>query len=111
LIRYFSITSPVAEADKADRNWINRKVYKEALKYYQEKTERSAREAFPIIKNIYEDKNNQFERSAIHRRCKIIKRGYWFEKAYESEGKQLIADFEKKSSLIYRWWSLEKALT
>jgi preprotein translocase subunit SecA len=37
---------------KADRNWINREVYKEALKYYQEKTERSAREAFPIIKNI-----------------------------------------------------------
>jgi preprotein translocase subunit SecA len=31
------------------------KVYKEALKYYQEKTER-AREAFPIIKNVYEDK-------------------------------------------------------
>jgi preprotein translocase subunit SecA len=35
---------------------LNRKVYKEALKYYQEKTERSAREAFPIIKNVYEEK-------------------------------------------------------
>jgi preprotein translocase subunit SecA len=46
LIRYFSITSPVAEADFFGLTEIELtgKVYKEALKYYQEKTERSARE-------------------------------------------------------------------
>jgi preprotein translocase subunit SecA len=67
LIRYFSITSPVVEADflRLTEIELTGKVYKEALKYYQEKTERSAREAFPIIKNIYEDKNNQFERIVV----------------------------------------------
>jgi preprotein translocase subunit SecA len=35
------------------------KVYKATLDYYTEKkTARSAREAFPIIKSVYEDQNN-----------------------------------------------------
>jgi preprotein translocase subunit SecA len=47
LIRYFSITSPVLESFlKATEIELTGKVYKEALKYYTEKTERSAREAF-----------------------------------------------------------------
>ena len=41
------------------------KVYKATLEFYTEKTERSAREAFPIIKNVFEDKNNQFERIVV----------------------------------------------
>jgi hypothetical protein len=45
LIRYFSITSPVVEASPEIE--LTGKVYKEALKYL-EKTERSAREAFPL---------------------------------------------------------------
>ena len=35
------------------------------LEFYTDKTERSAREAFPIIKGVYEDKNNQFERIVV----------------------------------------------
>jgi preprotein translocase subunit SecA len=40
------------------------KVYKEALKYYNENVS-VAQEAFPIVKNIYEDKDNQFERIVV----------------------------------------------
>jgi preprotein translocase subunit SecA len=103
LIRYFSITSPVAEADflRLTEIELTGKVYKEALKYYQEKTERSAREAFPIIKNIYEDKNNQFERIVVPFTdgVKSLSVVTDLKKAYESEGKQLIADFEKNITL------------
>jgi preprotein translocase subunit SecA len=103
LIRYFSITSPVSEADfmRMTDIELTGKVYKEALKYYQEKTERSAREAFPIIKNVYEDKNNQFERIVVPFTdgVKSLSVVTDLKKAYDSEGKQLIADFEKNITL------------
>jgi len=103
VIRYFSITSPVSEADfmRLTDIELTGKVYKEALKYYQEKTERSAREAFPIIKNVYEDKNNQFERIVVPFTdgVKSLSVVTDLKKAYDSEGKQLIADFEKNITL------------
>jgi preprotein translocase subunit SecA len=103
LIRYFSITSPVTESDfmRLTEMELTGKVYKEALKYYQEKTERSAREAFPIIKNVYEDKNNQFERIVVPFTdgVKSLSVVTDLKKAYDSEGKQLIADFEKNITL------------
>jgi preprotein translocase subunit SecA len=103
LIRYFSITSPISESDflKATEIELTGKVYKEALKYYTEKTERSAREAFPIIKNIYEDKKNQFERIVVPFTdgVKSLSVVTDLKKAYETEGKQLVADFEKNITL------------
>lgn len=67
LIRYFSITSPISEADFAKLTdiEITGKIYKETLAFYTEKTERSAREAFPIIKGVYEEPNNHFERIVV----------------------------------------------
>jgi preprotein translocase subunit SecA len=55
LIRYFSITSPVVEADflRLTEIELTGKVYKE-LKYYQEKTERSAKRF--LLSRIYTDK-------------------------------------------------------
>jgi len=77
------------------------KVYKEALKYYTEKCDRSAREAFPIVKNIYEDPNNQYERIVVPFTdgVKSFSVVTDLKKAYETEGKQLIADFEKNITL------------
>jgi preprotein translocase subunit SecA len=103
LIRYFSITSRVSESEftKATEMELTGKVYKEALKYYNEKCERSAREAFPIVKNIYEDKNNQFERIVVPFTdgVKSLSVVTDLKRAYETEGKQLIADFEKNITL------------
>ena len=103
LIRYFSITSPVtqAEFEKANEMDLTGKVYKAALQYYTEKTERSAREAFPIIKNVYEDKGSQFERIVVPFTdgVKTLSVVTDLEKAYQSEGKQLISDFEKNITL------------
>ena len=103
LIRYFGITSPISEADFAKLSDIEvtGKVYKEALAFYTEKTERSAREAFPIVKGVYEEPNNHFERIVVPFTdgIKTLNVVTDLKKAYESEGAQLIADFEKNITL------------
>ena len=103
LIRYFSITSPVSESDfnKLTDIELTGKVYKAALAYYSEKTERSAREAFPIISNVYEDKNNQFERIIVPFTdgIKSLNVVTDLKRAYDSKGNQLVADFEKNITL------------
>jgi preprotein translocase subunit SecA len=103
LIRYFSITSPVSESEFSKMNEIELtgKVYKATMAYYLEKTERSAREAYPIISNVFLDKNNQFERIVIpfSDGIKTLNVVTDLEKAYNTQGAQLVADFEKNITL------------
>ncbi|WP_426095539.1 preprotein translocase subunit SecA [Flavobacterium sp. DSR2-3-3] len=103
LIRYFSITSPVTESEftKLSEMELTGKVYKATLEYYTEKTERSAREAFPIIKSVYEDKNNQFERIVVPFTdgIKSLNVVTDLKIAYDTKGAQLVADFEKNITL------------
>ncbi|MCR4032236.1 MULTISPECIES: preprotein translocase subunit SecA [Flavobacterium] len=103
LIRYFGITSPISEADflKLSDIEVTGKVYKEALAFYTEKTERSAREAFPIIKGVFEEPNNHFERIVVPFTdgIKTLNVVTDLQKAYDTEGAQLIADFEKNITL------------
>ncbi len=103
LIRYFSITSPVSESEfnKLTEIELTGKVYKAASQFYTEKTERSAREAFPIISNVYEDKNNQYERIIVPFTdgIKSLNVVTDLKKAYETKGNQLVADFEKNITL------------
>jgi preprotein translocase subunit SecA len=103
LIRYFSITSPITESDFAKLTdiEITGKVYKAASQFYTEKTERSAREAFPIISNVYLDKNNQYERIIVPFTdgIKSLNVVTDLKRAFDTNGKQLIADFEKNITL------------
>lgn len=103
LIRYFSITSPVSESEfnQLGQNELTSKVYKSALQYYTEKTERSAREAMPIIANVYENEGNKFERIVVPFTdgIKTLNVVTDLKKAYETQGKQLVADFEKNITL------------
>ncbi|RAR46569.1 preprotein translocase subunit SecA [Flavobacterium lacus] len=99
LIRYFSITSPITESEfnKLSEMEITGKIYKAALAYYHEKNARDAREAFPIIKDVFENPNNQYERIVVpfsdgQKTLNVVTN---LKKAYETEGKQLVADFEK----------------
>jgi len=103
LIRYFSITSPVTESEfnKLTEIELTGKVYKAALNYYQEKNGRDAREAYPIIKNVFENPNNQYERIVVpftdgYKTLNVVTD---LKKAYESEGRQLVTDFEKNITL------------
>ena len=103
LIRYFSITSPVSETEfsKMSEIELTGKIYKATLAYYTEKTERSAREALPIIASVYEDKNNQYERIVVPFTdgIKTLNVVTDLKKAFDSKGSQLVADFEKNITL------------
>ena len=103
MIRYFSITAPVtaAEFEKLSEMEITGKAYKEAMAYYTEKTERSGREAFPIIANVYEQEGNKFERIIVpfSDGIKTLNVVTDLKKAYDTHGAQLVADFEKNITL------------
>lgn len=103
LIKYFSITSPVTETEFGMMNFLDiaQQVYSEAYKHYHEKMERAADAAFPVIKNVYEGQGNQYERIVVPFTdgIKTLNVVTDLKKAYETRGKQLIADFEKNISL------------
>ncbi|NVN18846.1 preprotein translocase subunit SecA [Muricauda sp. HICW] len=103
LIKYFSITSPIDEDEfkKLSFQQIANKVNDEAYKYYKEKMERSATVAFQVIKKVYEDESNKFERIVVPftdgiKSLNVVTN---LEKAYNTDGKQLITDFEKNITL------------
>jgi preprotein translocase subunit SecA len=103
LIRYLSITSPISQTDfdKLPDAKITSLVYNAATEYYNNKNTRDANEAFPIIKNVYENPNNQFERIVVpfSDGIKTLNVVTDLKKAYETHGKQLVADFEKNITL------------
>ena len=103
LIRYFSMSSPVTESDfeSQDIQKIAGEVYKAAYKHYQEKMARNAEIAFPIIKQVYEDPASKYERILVPFTdgVKSLNVATNLEKAYETQGKQLITDFEKNITL------------
>ncbi len=103
LIRYFSISSPISksEFEKMEFHEIAGKIYKAAYEHYQEKMIRNAEIAFPVIKNVYEHQKDQYKRILVPFTdgVKTLNVATDLEKAYETEGKQLIQDFEKNISL------------
>ena len=103
LIRTFSISSPVTESEfaKLNQQQIVAQTYKAAYAYYEEKVVRDAKEAFPVIKDVYENNNGQFERIVVpfSDGIKTLNVVTNLTKAYETEGKSLITDFEKNITL------------
>jgi len=103
LIKYFSITSPISEDEflKLGLQEIAGKLYKAAYEHYQEKIERNAAIAFPVIKKVYEDNANKFERIVVPFTdgIKTLNVVTNLQDAYESNGSQLVTDFEKNISL------------
>src|SRR5690606_20451489 len=103
LMRFFSISSPISKEDfeKKDTIAIAGKVYKAAYEHYQNKMIRNAEIAYPVIKNVYEKQKDQYKRILVpfSDGIKTLNVATDLEKAYQSEGKQLIHDFEKNITL------------
>ena len=103
LIRYFSMSSPISEAEfeRMDAQEIAGKIYKAAYVHYQDKMARSAEIAFPVIKNVYETQKEKYKRILVPFTdgLKTLNVATDLEKAYETQGKQLITDFEKNITL------------
>tara|TARA_B100000242_G_C43054946_1_gene493498 strand:+ start:1481 stop:4843 length:3363 start_codon:yes stop_codon:yes gene_type:complete len=103
LIRFFSITSPFSndEFENLDQNRIIDDLYNIVLKHYKKKNHENSLKVFPVVKNVFENPNNKFERIVVpftdgKKTMNIVTD---LKKAYESEGKELINDFEKNISL------------
>ncbi|MER3376437.1 MAG: preprotein translocase subunit SecA [Allomuricauda sp.] len=103
LIKYFSITSPISEEEfkKMSFQQIANTINDEAYDFYKQKMERSATVAFQVIKKVYEDESNKFERIVVPFTdgIKTLNVVTNLEKAYKTNGKQLITDFEKNITL------------
>jgi len=103
MIRNFGINDVISESDfnKDDVVTLANKLYEKAFNSYREKSERTAQEAFKVIKNVYENNNGSFERIVVPftdgiKTMNIVTN---LEEAYNSEGKSLIDDFEKSVTL------------
>ncbi|MCG2461937.1 preprotein translocase subunit SecA [Flavobacteriaceae bacterium F89] len=103
LIKYFSITSPISENDfgRLTGQEIANKTYKAVYEHYLNKMDRSASTAFRVIKQVYEDSANKFERIVVPFTdgAKTLNVVTNLKDAYESDGKQLVTDFEKNITL------------
>ncbi|PTX61516.1 protein translocase subunit secA [Kordia periserrulae] len=103
LIRYFSIASPITEEQfgTLTEEEIIGKVYTAAFKSYNEKMELNAEMVYPVIKQVYENPENKYERIVVKftdgvKELNVVSD---LKDAYESQGKQLVNDFEKNISL------------
>lgn len=103
LIRYFSMSSPITEAEfgKMGAQEIAGVIYKAAFKHYREKMQRAADLAFPVIENVYNTQRDKFKRIVVPftdgvKNLQVVTD---LEKAYETKGTQLINDFEKNITL------------
>jgi preprotein translocase subunit SecA len=103
LIRYFSMSSPISEAEfgKLTVQEIAGKVYKSAFEHYRAKMKRNAELAFPVIENVYLNQRDKYKRIVVPftdgvKNLQVVTD---LEKAYETKGTQLINDFEKNISL------------
>ncbi|MGB7394740.1 MAG: preprotein translocase subunit SecA [Pricia sp.] len=103
LIKYFSITSPIDETEfnRLGAREIATSIYSAIYKHYQDKMQRNAATALPVIKKVYEDSSNKFERIVVPFTdgIKTLNVVTDLQGAYESEGKQLVTDFEKNITL------------
>ncbi len=103
LIKYFSVTTEIdAESfESMPENEIIDKVYTVVLNHYLTKIENNAKLAYPVIKHVYEKQREKFKRIVVPftdgiKNLQVITD---LEKAYNSNGDQLVTDFEKNISL------------
>jgi preprotein translocase subunit SecA len=103
LIRFSSMTSPFSkeEFESMDENTLIDKLYEIIYAHYQDKISRSAVAAFPVIKDVYENEGDKYERIVVpfSDGTKSLQVVTNLKNAYESEGKELVKDFEKNITL------------
>ena len=103
LITTFSMTSPITENEflESSEDDLIQSLYEELNTFYTNKKKLNRTLALPIIKNVYENKGNSFKRIVVPFTDgkKVINIVTDLKKSYESNGENLINDFEKNISL------------
>jgi preprotein translocase subunit SecA len=103
LIRFSSMTSPFSEEEfegKSAQEIIDT-LYETISAHYKEKIERNAVLAYPVIKDVFENEGDKYERIVVPFTdgAKSLQVVTNLKDAYESEGKSLVTDFEKNITL------------
>ncbi len=103
LIRFSSMTSPFTEDDfntKGEQE-LTDELYKIVSEHYKKDAERNAVQAYPVIKGVFENEGDRYERIVVPFTdgSKTIRVVTNLKEAYESEGKSLVNDFEKNITL------------
>ena len=103
LIRFSSMTSPFTkeEFETLSEKEITNKLYNFVTEHYKNKIERNAILAYPVIKDVFENEGDKYERIVVPftdgiKSLQVVTN---LKEAYESEGKSLITDFEKNITL------------
>ena len=101
--KYFGVEPKVSEEDfhRKPTKELLKNIYPDLLALYKAHSEANAAIAYPVIKSVYEDQSNQFERIVVPFTDgqKGLNITTDLKEAYESQGKQIIVDFEKNISL------------
>jgi preprotein translocase subunit SecA len=103
LIRFSSMSSPFSkeEFEKMSEKEMTDKLYEIVTAHYKDKIERNAVLAFPVIKDVFENEGDRYERIVVPftdgtKSLQVVTN---LKEAYESEGKTLVTDFEKNITL------------
>ena len=103
IISNFSITAPVLEDEFSSmtERELTDKLYETVHQYYQQKTEINATLTFPVIKQVFENPNNKYEKIVVPFTdgTKTLNVVTHLETAYNTKGKNLIEDFERNITL------------
>ena len=100
LLRLLSLESPVTsdEFKKLNASEVSQKIYEKMIDGYNRKVETISKQAFPVIKNVYETKGQQYinivvpisdGKRVFHIICNL-------EKAYQNKGKELVKSYQKQ---------------
>ena len=97
------MTSPINESEfiESNEDYLIELLYRELNKFYTNKKELNRALALPVIKNVYENKANSYKRIVVPFTDgkKVINIVTDLKKAFDTNGDNLIYDFEKNISL------------
>ena len=105
VLKYLAVDFDIKEEDfqKTSANDLTERLYKEVRDTFSRKTETIAKQAFPVIKNVFEQRGEMFKNIVVpftdgKRAYNVVAN---LEKTYRSEGEELIRAYEKSIMLAH----------
>jgi preprotein translocase subunit SecA len=100
LMRLLSMESPVNEEEfkKINTEEISQKIYDKMIDAYNRKVETIAKQAYPVIKNVYETKSQIYKNIVvpISDGTRVFQIICNLEKAYRNKGRELVKSYQKQ---------------
>jgi len=105
LLRTFSVESPFDETRflKEEASLLTDELYKLVLETYKRKEEGIAKQAYPVIKDVYEKSGHTYENIVVpvtdgNKTIQVITN---LEKSYKTEGRDLVKSYQKSAILAH----------